>query len=492
MTDYTPAPLDPEWLAMREELHAQYESMVGLDDASRLGFLYGENRVWTDEQIAEVWREAANNEDRRKDAINHVYVHVPYCKSICSFCNYQRLRPTRADEMERYVERILHSLNTIAPAVEPMRWHTLYFGGGTPSTLPAHQLRRIVSALDERLRWHPDSTRFFEFDPAVFNKAKLDVLLEAGFEHFSFGVQTLQADVNADHNRGAQSADMVQRRFEELQGAGVFNISCDFLLGLLGTTPEQILQEIDEVLALRPRWVDLFFLTPTDAYVNSHFGGDREAFWKHIKPFHDMVPDMARTVAARRGYRMRRGHGHNIILYRAMQAHERTKKNGIFSYTQLVDQQRRPLHLLGFGVSARNKIFGEATFECADPEDVLDPGGVNHWVGNHHGMEGEVRKFLAHFMRDNHRINREMFQRIFQVDITEAIPGPLSAWVANDVARVLPEEVQFRKQGRRDRTRTLLWMVPDAQITWEVQRYLRNQEAQQRKREADARRESHA
>ncbi len=489
MTGFVPATLPDGWMARREDLHARYEELAGLNDASRLGYLNGADQRWTEDEIVEKWREAAVAQDRRTDAINHVYLHVPFCKSICSFCNYERLRPSSPVLMEQYTQRVLRSLRKIGPAVKPLRWHTLYMGGGTASVLSADQLDQVLTAIDEELRWHPNSTRFFEFDPSVFRPNKLQVLLKHGFEHFSFGVQTLQSAINADHNRGPQGFSMVERRFRELREAGVVNISCDFLLGLKGTTPEQMAEEIGKVLALQPRWIDVYFLTPTREYVDSHFGGDWEAFWTYIKPFHERMPQLIQEATAGTGYRTRRGHGHAIIIYRQLTVEERKSKpgehKGLFSYTQLVDQQRRPLHLLGLGPSARSLIFSQAAIECRTPDH--DPDGDHFFQGHEYGLEGEVRLFLSHVLRDKDEIDRALFQRIFGVDLGGVIPHALAAWHAQGKLSVTDETYRLVREDRRERIRTLLWCVPDGPLTYEVERYEANLRAQARKKESDAR-----
>lgn len=489
---FTPLPLDQEWLAYRKKMHEDYEELVGLNDSSRLGYLHGKALEMSEADIVDRWEEAAHAADRRRDAVNHVYIHVPFCKSICNFCNYERLRPSSKELLEQFSERVFRSLHAIGPVVKPLKWHTLYMGGGTASVLPAPMLKKILTGVDETLRWHPNSTRFFEFDPAVFNQDKLDVLLEHGFEHFSFGVQTLDSSVNAGHNRGPQGFELVQRRFEELRAGGIFNISCDFLLGLKGTTPEGIVEEIEKVLQLGPRWIDLYYLTPTADYVKTHFGGNYEAFWAHVKQFHERIPALVREAAKRNAFRVRRGHGHNIIMYRQMGPHERnkTKRGGIFSYTQLVDQQRRPLHLLGLGTSARSLIFGQSAIECRPPEEWPgggDPDGDHWYYGHNYGMEGEVRLFLSHILRDNDIIDRAMFQRIFGMDITEAIPTALSVWDSQGLVTFTDEEVKLAREERRQRVRTLLWAVPDEPLQYEVERYRKNIEAQAKKKESDAR-----
>ncbi len=477
---FEPLPLDTDWMRWREEQHGLYETLAGLQDSSRLGYVHGPEIVMDEDAVVERWRQAAHNETRRKDAINHVYIHVPYCKSICSFCNYERLRPSHPDLLKNYADRVFRSLKSIGPAVEPMTWHTLYMGGGTPSTLPPKLLKQILTAVDSSLRWHPKSTRSFEFDPAVFNEAKLDVLMEHDFSHFTFGVQTVTASINRDHNRGPQNIDMVAKRFEEIHARGITNISCDFLLGLKGTTPDQIVKEVEQVLRYRPRWVDLFFLTPTKEYVDSHFDGSYEAFWEHIKPFHDLAPQLIREMGAKHRYAVRRGHGHNIVLYRRTSLEEAHDDRGLFAYTQLVDQQRRPLHLLGLGTSARSMIFGQAKIECRDPAERGDPDGAHYYEGHEWGLEGEVRQFLAHVLRENDSVDRAMFLRIFGIDIVEAIPMAVSAWHLQGKVTIDEDTLTIAREERRERMRTLLWLLPDVWLDHEVRRNLRNQASQKR------------
>lgn len=485
MADTTLA-LDDEWYRWRVQRHHQYAELAGLQDSSRLGYIHGPEIQLDEDALVDRWRKAAHHEERRRDAINHVYIHVPFCKSICSFCNYERLRPSSSDLLKQFADRVFRSLHKIGPAVEPMTWHTLYMGGGTPSTLPPKLLDQVLTAVDDTLRWHPKNTRSFEFDPAVFNEAKLDVLVKHNFTHFTFGVQTLTAAINQDHNRGPQSEDMVARRFQEIHDRGITNISCDFLLGLKGTTPEQIVGEVERVLTYRPKWVDLFFLTPTREYIDSHFDGRWEDFWTHIKPFHEQAPDLIRAMGRRHRYRVRRGHGHNIVLYREGSLEEKHKQTGIFAYTQLVDQQRRPLHLLGLGTSARSLIFGQAKIECRDPVELGDPTGDHYYVGHEWGMEGEVRQFLAHVLRENDVVDRAVFRRIFGLDIVDAIPMAIAAWQREGKVTVTDEALTLKREERRARMMTLLWLLPDVWLDYEVKRSLRNLLSQRRGKEDNA------
>ena len=109
---------------------------------------------------------------------------------------------------------------------------------GTPSTLTPRILSRLLEALVNSSTG-PYFERALNLDPAIMNAEKLAVLSRHGFQNFSFGIQTLNAGVNADHNRGPQSVEMVARRFEELRTAGIQDVAGDILLGSKGPRPKK-------------------------------------------------------------------------------------------------------------------------------------------------------------------------------------------------------------------------------------------------------------
>src|SRR4029077_18608451 len=98
------------------------------------------------------------------EPLNSVYIHVPFCKSICNFCNYDRLQPSSPALLKTWLARVLRSLEVIGPSVRPFTFHALYIGGRAPSVLPAHMLHQLLEGLNATLSWHPRAQRKLEFD----------------------------------------------------------------------------------------------------------------------------------------------------------------------------------------------------------------------------------------------------------------------------------------------------------------------------------------
>src|SRR5262245_17310253 len=465
-------------MSRRAALHDRYLDVARVGDASRLAYLHGPETVWSEEEVAALWRRGVARPAGELEPLNCVYVHVPFCKSICSFCNYDRLQPSSPELLNRWLARILRSIEVIAPAVRPLTFHALYIGGGTPSVLPARVLKQFLERLDAALSWHPRASRKLEFDPAVMNRERLNVLAAHGFDQLSFGLETLDPEINARHNRGRQGIEMIERCFADLQAVGMSDVACDFLLGLEGTTPDGMLAEMETVLRrFRPAWLDIFMLTPTHSYVERHFGGSWEAFCAHIEPFEAIIPPALPDLAARTGYEVRMGSGHHMMLRRRPIAEKDHPPDGPlavrqFSYTALTNECRRPLNVLGLGRSARSVIFGTAAFALRDPEDNPWVEGPAHYVGNTIDMADEARTFLVHLLRDSNTVDRSEFRNIFGGDMTEVIPSALAAWEGEGTARLEADVLRFVPHDRRTRIRSMLWLVPQEAIEFDMSRFV--------------------
>jgi coproporphyrinogen III oxidase-like Fe-S oxidoreductase len=470
---------DDAWWNRRKALHARYMEVARVGDASRLGFLHGQKKTWSEEEVADLWRRSARTRTKQAPALNCVYVHVPFCKSICTFCNYDRLQPSSPALLATWLARLRRSVEVLAPAVRPMTFHSLYIGGGTPSVLPAKLLRELLTTLDNAFSWHRLAIRRFEFDPLVISRERLEILAAHGFRELSFGVQTLDEETNIRHNRGPQGGAVIDRCFGNLKKVGLSRVACDFLLGLEGTTPEGIIAEIETVMTrYRPIRIDVYSITPTDLYVQRHFAGSWDAYWDHVHRFDKVVPQALSRIASRTGYKMTGSAEHCIALesqrgfdlghsFRAFQR-RLLGRAGRMHYSTLVNNARRPLNILGLGRSARSLIFGTAAFHLRDPQDNPALEGPAEYVGDEMDLQAEVRTFLAHQLRDQNVVDRREFRWIFGEDIEDLIPEALEAWTREGVASFDTRTLRLAAQDRHARLRALLWLVPEEAIEFDL------------------------
>ncbi|MDX2170367.1 MAG: radical SAM protein [Deltaproteobacteria bacterium] len=460
---------DASWIDHRKRLHDRYMEVARVGDASRLSYLHGPTTVWSEEEVAALWERAARHPIGELEPRNCVYIHVPFCKSICSFCNYDRLQPSSSELLRTWLKRALRTIEVIAPALQPLTFHALYIGGGTPAVLPAPLLHELLDAVDSKINWHPGASRKLEFDPAVMNRARLDVLVAHGFKQLSFGIETLDPQINERHNRGKQGIETIERSFADLKAVGLNDVACDFLLGLEGTTAPAMLIEMETVMQrFRPQWLDIFMLTPTQRYIDQHFAGSHEAFWAHLKPFEELIPPALPALAERHGYQVRMGSGHHMMLRRQEMPGQPVQSGSTFTYTALSSEARRPLNVFGIGRSARSVIFGSAAFSLRDPDDNPAAPGPADYEGNRMSLADEARTFLTHHLRDNDTVDRTEFRQIFGGDIAAVIPAAIEAWEHEGVARLETDVLRFTAQDRRARIATLLWLVPQEAIEFDL------------------------
>lgn len=460
--------LDPRWLKRRQQLNDRFAAVQRIRDASQLAYMRGPARRFTEEEVQRMWAEVAS--DPMPGTLpprNHVYMHVPFCKSICAFCNYERLKPSHPDLMKGWLQRVLRSLDTLGPALKPLTFHSLYIGGGTPSTLPAAMLDEVLGAVFDTLSFAEGSGRHIELDPAVVSQTRLDVLQKYGFTRYSFGVQSLSAENNEAHNRGSQGKAIVDGCFDALHDRGWDRVTCDFLIGLWGTTPEQILADLAYVLEHhQPMSIDIFALIPTQSYVDQFFDGDTQAFWRHMQPFQELVPKTLPGLAAQHGYRLMEEGGHRYTLYRPMSKEGAVK----YSYTQLVSEQQLPLNLLGLGTSARSQIFQKAAFQYRDPGEDPSSEGPAYYEGHELSPEEERRTYLIHQLRDRGYVERDRFEALFGLSLDQAVGVPLQALASQGRAELAADKVTLPDADGPDRARSLLWLVPDAAVEYEIAR----------------------
>jgi oxygen-independent coproporphyrinogen-3 oxidase len=188
-----------------------------------------------------------------------VYVHVPFCRVHCPYCDFA-VRPHRPAEEPRLVHGVLAELDRRAPAGEGP-WGSLYFGGGTPSRLAAESFLALVRGIDARLRFVPGHERSLEANPEDVDEERLSAWRAAGVNRVSLGAQSFHDDelrrLGRRHGR-----DGIVRAAGRLVAAGVTNWSLDLMYAYPGHVPERFRSSLEQAIALGPPHVSAYAYTP--------------------------------------------------------------------------------------------------------------------------------------------------------------------------------------------------------------------------------------
>ena len=163
-----------------------------------------------------------------------IYVHIPFCKQKCLYCDFASYACFGEREMRTYTDVLCHEIEVRAEEASNVAFGaTIYFGGGTPSVLPTDCLEGIVSTLKSCGFWQKPAEATIEVNPGTADVNKLKRLREAGFDRISFGVQSLQ-DKELRAIGRIHNAEEALIAIDMARTAGFRRISCDLIYGLPG------------------------------------------------------------------------------------------------------------------------------------------------------------------------------------------------------------------------------------------------------------------
>ncbi|HCH62231.1 MAG: hypothetical protein CL927_11875 [Deltaproteobacteria bacterium] len=483
----------------RVALHARADRASRIATPSQVAYIRGRQKRWTEPELADLWTSAVQDTHNRGSGSNHLYVHVPFCKSICSFCNYDRLKPSTPHALKDWLTRVMASIQVLGPATEGLEFHSLYFGGGTPSVLPSRMLRTVFEALDQSFTWHPRASRSIELDPAVMNAAKAQSMMDHGFQRYSFGVQTLESSMNSAHNRGPQSEDTVRRCLDLLPASFLGSVAVDLLLGLDGGSPERTLRDVQRLLS-HPRRpiIDLFHLTPTATYVEAHFGGSIDRAREELARYDDQFDTQLDALAKQYSYTIQRresGHCRTLEPANVMERFQpmrwamhvrqygidawrvaRRRMSGrpvhipplgLLSYNQIMTARTGPLNLLGLGPSARTQIFGRASVST---HPSAGGSGPTTYHGQSMTAVDELRRFVVFQIRDQKFVEDAQLADLFGQTLADALPEAVAVWAENGFARPTEGGWTFASLPPREMGLNLLWSIPETDLLYYIKR----------------------
>lgn len=195
------------------------------------------------------------------DAVN-LYVHVPFCRQICAYCNLYAVASRGDDIHRRYIEAVSLEINMFAADLLGKRVHTVYIGGGTPSLLEPSLLSELLTRITERLRFSLDEVPEVAIEVAPDNATaeQLAAIRAAGFTRINLGVQSASTDELAMIGR-AYASDTVSGGLEAAMAAGFSNVCVDLIYGLRGQSFDAWRRSVRTVIARYPQTICAYPLT---------------------------------------------------------------------------------------------------------------------------------------------------------------------------------------------------------------------------------------
>lgn len=187
-----------------------------------------------------------------------VYVHLPFCASLCYFCACNKIITQDHSRSSSYVDAVLKEMQLLEPYLGQQRaTGQLHLGGGTPTFLQAHELNKLMHGIQQHFQFTADAELSIEIDPRTVNAETLSYLAELGFNRTSFGVQDFDPAVQQAINR-VQPLEMVEMAMASSRAAGFESINTDLIYGLPKQSIASFSDTVDALVALRPDRIALY------------------------------------------------------------------------------------------------------------------------------------------------------------------------------------------------------------------------------------------
>ena len=193
-----------------------------------------------------------------------IYIHIPFCRSKCEYCDFYSLPQADEETMDRYLKALCAHIRETGPQAPAYQVDTVYFGGGTPTYFGGDRLAAVLAAVRESFDVTPDAEISFEANPDSVNLKLLKRLRREGFNRISLGIQSDDDDILFSIGRPHTYADAVEA-VRLARKAGFRNLSVDLMFGLQNQTVHSWLNTLEHVLELKPEHISCYGLRVEEA-----------------------------------------------------------------------------------------------------------------------------------------------------------------------------------------------------------------------------------
>lgn len=331
--------------------------------------------------------------------VSGLYIHVPFCRSKCLYCDFASARAKTQTEIEDYIAALCEEMSEWGERLRGRGYvfDTVYLGGGTPSILESGQIRKILDFARESFEISENAEITLECNPLTH--------ISDGEKYFrslrTFGINRLSIGIQSAHDAELKiigrrhTFDEARQTFLDARRAGFDNISVDLMLALPSQTAESLEYSIDQIIKLRPDHVSVYSLQLEEGTPLWRF---RE---KYDLPDDDLAADMyEQTVETLR----RAGYEHYEISNFA-RCGRRSRHN--MKYWRLDEY-------LGVGLAAHSDILGERRENTADMSEYLC--GKRTENARKIGAAERELEFLMLGLRTSDGISKSEFSSRFGVD----------------------------------------------------------------------------
>jgi oxygen-independent coproporphyrinogen-3 oxidase len=249
--------MNPTIPEMRTELSVSEEFVDRYNRPGPRYTSYPTAPVWSDSFGPNDFEAAMERAEKEQSPVS-LYMHLPFCESLCLFCACNVIIQKNKDVAPPYLSVLKKEVDRIALSVSRGRVVTqFHWGGGTPTYLSPAQIEELFGYAHERFTFAPDAEIGIEVDPRVTSREHLETLRKLGFNRLSMGIQDFKAEVQQAINR-IQPYEGTRDLILHARELGFESINVDLIYGLPYQTAESFSHTVEQIAGLSPDRVAMF------------------------------------------------------------------------------------------------------------------------------------------------------------------------------------------------------------------------------------------
>ena len=185
-----------------------------------------------------------------------LYIHIPFCKRKCPYCDFFSIK-MNDEEMNRYVDKVIERFDKYCN--DDIVLDTVYFGGGTPSTLGTERIAKILNTINDKFTVDENAEITMEMNPTSKELSDFTVLTECGLNRLSIGMQSAVESEMKLLGRTHSQEDVINT-VNQAKKSGIDNISLDLIIGVPTQTKESLKNSMDFCKSLNVKHISAYIL----------------------------------------------------------------------------------------------------------------------------------------------------------------------------------------------------------------------------------------
>ena len=334
-----------------------------------------------------------------------LYIHIPFCIKKCAYCDFLS-GPSSAEQRETYVGELIKEIKGAKKHTEDYKVTTVFFGGGTPSTLTEEQMQRIMNCVRESFVLSPSAEITMEMNPGTVTEKKLAGYKEAGINRLSIGLQSTNNEELKALGR-IHTYEEFLSSYQMARDLGFDNINVDLISAIPGQTVKSWEESLLNVIRLSPEHISAYSLIiePGTLFYEMYGEEVKEVEGRAKLPSEDAEREMyyvTEKIMNQYGY-----HRYEISNY-SKEGYECRHNKGYW--------QRVPY--LGFGIGAAT-LFEHTRYSNPDTFEEYVESFENKFHGEELTKKDEMEECMFLGLRMMEGISKKKFREDFQIDFDD-------------------------------------------------------------------------